>query len=199
MRTLFASLIAITALSSLMAQYLVSEILMGSPGWNTVLWRMAGYFTVLTNILVAATFVAAALSPGRIAAAWSAGLTLWICAVGVVYHLVLATLWKPEGLAWWADQGLHTAVPILVLIWWLTLANKAGLQHRHAFLWLIWPAFYCVYALARGAVSGFYPYPFIDVANLGIGQVAVSISGLLLAFFVGGLGQVALSRKIASV
>ncbi|MEQ9181808.1 MAG: Pr6Pr family membrane protein, partial [Nitratireductor sp.] len=106
---------------------------------------------------------------------------------------------KPEGLAWWADQWLHTDVPILVLIWWLTLDNKAGLQHRHAFLWLIWPAFSCVYALARGAVSGFYPYPFIDVANLGIGQVAVSISGLILAFFVGGLGLVALSRKIASV
>jgi hypothetical protein len=198
MQRVFAALIAITALASLFAQYLVSDTLMGAPGWGAVLWRMAGYFTVLTNALVAVTFVLLLLRPTNVTAAWGAGLTLWISAVGAVYHVLLAGLWQPVGLAWWADQGLHSAVPVLVLIWWLSLADKAALRFHHALLWLLWPASYCAYALIRGGVSGFYPYPFVDVATLGTGQVAINIAALTLAFAAGGLALVALSRKFFS-
>lgn len=198
MRQFIAALITVIALLSLVAQYLVSETLMGLPGWSAVLWRMAGYFTVLTNVLVAATFLKISLLPRRTKAVWNAGLTLWICAVGAVYHVILADIWQPEGLAWWADQGLHTVVPILVLIWWLTLDDKAELRSQHALLWLIWPLLYCVYALIRGGATGFYPYPFVDVATLGIGQVVTNIAGLVLAFGLGGLALVVVSRRVGS-
>jgi hypothetical protein len=195
MHRVFAAGIAILALATLVAQFLVSSKLMGSPGWGNVLWRMAGYFTILTNVLVTITFALKALSGWRIGASWSSGLTLWILVVGAVYHAVLAALWQPTGLAWWADQGLHTAVPLLVLAWWLWLADKRGLRPRDALLWLIWPAAYCAYALIRGAVSGFYPYPFLDVATLGAGRVAANAGGLILAFAGGGLALVALARR----
>jgi hypothetical protein len=32
---------------------------------------------------------------------------------------------------------------------------------------LIWPSLYIAYTLAHGAVSDWYPYPFIDVVELG--------------------------------
>ena len=37
--------------------------------------------------------------------------------------------------------------------------------------WLAYPGVYLVYVLARGAVSGEYPYPFMDVKVLGYGGV----------------------------
>ncbi|MEX6632210.1 Pr6Pr family membrane protein [Hyphococcus lacteus] len=198
MHRLFASAIALTALTALITQFFVSTETMGSPGLATVLWRMLGFFTVLTNILVVFTFARTAISGQRNGPVWIGGLTLWICAVGAVYHAVLATLWNPEGLAWWADQGLHTAVPILVLIWWLGFADKTGLRPYSALMWLVWPLVYCAYALTRGTVSGFYPYPFIDVATLGTGQVALNIAMLIIAFGLGGLGLVAIARLLSN-
>lgn len=197
MHRVFAFVIAMTALTALITQYVVSAELMGSPGPTTVIWRMAGYFTVLTNTLVVLTFARMAITDQRNGPVWIGGLALWICAVGAVYHTVLAGLWKPEGLAWWADQGLHTVVPLLVLIWWLGFAAKTGLRFYNAFMWLAWPVVYCVYALVRGAASGFYPYPFIDVATFGTGQVAMNIAMLILAFGVGGLGLVAIAQLLS--
>ncbi|GHD98593.1 hypothetical protein U879_12390 [Defluviimonas sp. 20V17] len=196
MHRFLPAVIAVLALAALVAQFLVSSDLMGSPGSGAVLWRMAGYFTILTNLLVLITFALAAVDDRRIGAGWSGGLTLWILVVGAVYHAVLAALWQPKGLAWWADQGLHTAVPVLVLLWWLWLADKRGLRPRHATLWLIWPLVYCAYALTRGAFSGFYPYPFLDVARLGPAMVALNVAGLIVAFALGGLALVALARRL---
>ncbi|MFZ5976285.1 MULTISPECIES: Pr6Pr family membrane protein [unclassified Hydrotalea] len=33
--------------------------------------------------------------------------------------------------------------------------------------WLIYPLLYLVYILIRGSFSGFYPYPFVNVLQIG--------------------------------
>ena len=48
--------------------------------------------------------------------------------------------------------------------------------------WLAWPVGYFAYALLRGQASGFYPYYFIDVGQLGIARVLLYAGGLLIAF-----------------
>ena len=53
--------------------------------------------------------------------------------------------------------------------------------------------------MIRGALSGFYPYPFLDVGVLGPGAVAVNVLGLLLAFAGGGLMLIALAQWRAGV
>lgn len=190
-----AALVAVTGLAALTAQFGVSFGLTGSVGGT--FWVLAGYFTVLTNVLVTLTFAAIATRGVAAPASWQAGLTLWILIVGVVYHLLLARLWAPEGLAWWADQGLHSAVPGLAALWWLGFAPKRGLTRRDAALWLVWPGLYLVYALVRGWFTGLYPYPFIDVAALGYGGVAVNGAALLVAFFLGGWALVALAKALS--
>ncbi len=160
------------------------------------IWVMAGYFTILTNTMVAvSTGVMAArgwaLSPG-----WLGGLTLWIGIVGVIYHTMLSDLWNPQGLAWWADQGVHSAVPVLTFAWWAGFAPKAGLGLRHAALWLAWPLIYLAYALVRAGFTGAYPYPFIDLNVLSLGDFAANVAGLSLGFFLGGTALVGLARLI---
>lgn len=195
-RRLLALAIAVIGLAALIAQSVVTTRLTG--GASAALWQMAAYFTVLTNIGAAATFGLIAVTGRQWTARWHGGLTLAILTVGVIYHSLLAGLWQPAGLAWWADQGLHTATPALVALYWVALAPKSGLVPRHAALWLAWPLAYCAWALARGAVTGAYPYPFIEVATLGPARVAVNIAGLSLTLLIAGLIMVALARSLTA-
>ena len=179
----FALLVLVCAVASLGTQFVVSQAQMGVPPL-AVLWRMAGYFTVLTNLAVAITMLAL-VARVEVGPQLAAALLLAILMVGIVYHLVLARLWAPQGLAWWADQGLHSLVPLLTLFWWLRFApKKPGLTTVP--LLLIWPSIYVLYALLRGSLSGFWPYPFIDADRLGYRQVWVNIFGLEVA--AAGLG-----------
>ncbi len=157
------------------------------------LWLMAGYFTVLTNLLVVAVMARAAMGaliPARLAGA----MTLSILMVGAVYHLILARLWQPEGAAWWADQGLHTAVPLLTFGWWLAFARNST-DWADLPAWLVWPALYLVYALLRGGQTGFWPYPFLDADVLGWPMVAANIVAMLAAFALLGAALIVLARR----
>ncbi|TVQ16682.1 MAG: hypothetical protein EA364_00100, partial [Balneolaceae bacterium] len=48
------------------------------------------------------------------------------------------------------------------------------------FSWLLYPVLYLLFILIIGNFSGFYPYPFLDVAELGIGKVMVISFYLLI-------------------
>lgn len=181
-----AGLTAGVALLALAGQFVVSAGLLGHPGPVAVIWNMAGYFTVLSNALTAATMSAAA--GGARLPAWLAGTVATAMVVtGIVYHAVLSGLWAPVGLAWWADQGLHTAVPVLTLAWWVVAADKRGPGARVAAVWLIWPLIYLVYAMLRQAMTGFVAYPFLDLAELGAGRVAANAL-VVMALFVAVAG-----------
>ena len=63
--------------------------------------------------------------------------------------------------------------------------------------WLIYPAVYLVYILARGAISAVYPYPFVDVSLLGYRGVLVNTVVFTLIFVGLGLLAVAFTRRTA--
>lgn len=189
---IFAALVALTAVAALALQVLVATDAPTRPEGTPVWWWLAGYFTILTNLGVAALMGAAALGYRR-SARMQGGLVLSILMVGLVYHAILARLWAPQGLAWWADQGLHTATPVFMLGWWLTFGDRQ-IKWSDLPAWLIWPALYAAYALTRGALTGFWPYPFLDAAQLGWPQVAVNTAGMVLAFASLGLALIALAR-----
>ncbi len=195
MDRVFAAMIAGVAAVAIAAQYVVASANPDLAGPVGVVWRMLGYFTILTNLLVLGHFVAVA-GGWRIGASRAGALMLWIVVVGAVYHLLLAGLWAPVGLGWWSDQGLHTAVPVLVTLWWATVAPTRGLTGQDALRWLGWPVGYCAYALVRGAATGFYPYPFLDVGTLGVQGVAVQVAMLAAAMLALGLLLVGVARLI---
>lgn len=195
-----AGLIAGLALLSLAGQgHMILGLVQAKGGHaGHALWVFLGFYTILTTLLVVACCLA------RLVRRWPpfwpdparalAGLALQIGLVGLVYHLLLSGLWHPTGLHWWADQGVHTAVPLLFLAHWAMFAPKAGLDWRDAFRWLLYPAGYFAYALARGVLDGWYPYPFLDAGRLGHGAVLVNGLGIAAGLVVAGLGLVAASR-----
>lgn len=190
-----AIFVALAAAVSLGAQWLVSAGLMPAAGPVGVLWRMLGYFTVLGNLATLVLMAGVAFN-GRISAKTSAAITIVMAMVGMGYHILLAGIWAHQGLAWWADQGLHTAVPLLMVLWWAVFAPKGGLAGRDAFVWLIWPIGYAAYALVRGLAAGFYPYPFIDVGELGMMQALLNIGVLGLCFVALSLLLIGIARVI---
>ncbi|HEY4316659.1 MAG TPA: Pr6Pr family membrane protein [Herbaspirillum sp.] len=146
------------------------------------------YFTIWTNLLGAVALSCEALRPrSRSALAVNRPGTLTAIAacvamVGITYHSLLRRLWDPAGTQLLADNLLHSAVPALFLIFWWLFVAPARANWRSALRWALFPAAYLLFALLRGAVDGFYAYPFIDAGQLGYGQVFLNAIGVLAMF-----------------
>jgi hypothetical protein len=160
------------------------------------------FFTILTNLLTALVFTALAFRPETGWGQWfrtpsvQAATAVYIAIVGIIYQLLLRQLWNPQGAQWVADVLLHSVIPIGYVAYWLLFGPCTGLNWKTAVAWLTYPALYLVYILARGAVSGLYPYPFVDVNVLGYGGVLARAALFLLVFLGTGLLVVALARRI---
>ena len=154
------------------------------------LFRFFGYFTIDTNIIVALCFTFIFLGTkyrlGRFFSRPSTitAITVYITIVGIVYNVVLRSLWTPTGLQMIVDELLHTVIPALVIIYWLIFVPIEELKWKNAFPWLIYPIIYMIYAFALGAITKFYPYPFVDVNELGYNKALINTGGVLLVIFI---------------
>ena len=187
MRNVAAALVAIVCWAGLAVQFAASYSSIHDIGGT--LWVLCRFFTVTTNLLVAAAMTGAAIgrrpSPGVLG-----GLTLALILVGVVYAFLLQGLHHLRGSALVADFLLHKVSPILMALWWLLFSPRARLQWSAPVWWSIYPIVYFAYVIARGQFDHRYPYPFIDVAKLGWLQVALNAGGIALAFILAGFALV---------
>lgn len=158
-----------------------------------------GYFTVLTNIFVA--LVASARLAGARTKLTSESVrgcaTTAIVLVGLGYHFLLRNVWNPEGWQWVADVTLHYAVPLAAIAYWCLFPPRQRQPASAPLTWAAYPLVYFSYAIARGAMIGSYPYYFIDLSQLGFGQVAVNAIGLLAGFIALGFVVAYIARLAA--
>ena len=124
------------------------------------------------------------------------GVAAYMTITALVYFFLLRNLRPLEGWALVADRTLHDVMPLAFVAFWLLAATTGTLRVKHALVWLIFPAAFAIYSLIRGAYSGRYPYPFLDVAKLGYPQTFTNIAMLLTGFVVLALILVALDRAI---
>lgn len=179
-----------------LALQLVLIVRMFGPGLG--LWRYFGFFTILSNISVAA--IASSIALGREgwltgAQARLMGLTA-IVTVGFVYSVLLRSMWNPQGWQKVADAGLHDVTPILFALLWAVSAHGA-LRWRDVAWALAGPGLYLAYALGRGAMDGWYPYYFLDPKTQGPGALLLSIVGVIAVFAVAAASAVAVDRRMA--
>jgi hypothetical protein len=164
-----------------------------------VLWRFYAYFTLLTNTFVTLVFARAALKPDSLTGLNAPRVELMavtsIMFVCIVYNLLLASRWDPQGWQKVADVIVHNVVPLLFLLFW-ALRPHGGLKWRHAMFAAAWPLAYAVYGLTRGAFDGFYPYFFMDPTTASYAQIALNLVGLVVAFMLGALLLIGISRVL---
>ncbi|MBL0767407.1 Pr6Pr family membrane protein [Sphingopyxis sp. DHUNG17] len=177
---------------------LADQFAADGANWASALWRFLGYFTILTNGFVAVTATASALAPRH----WLAGPRMRLAAVtailivGLVYSLALRHVWDPHGWQAVADHALHDATPLLFLLaWWF--GPHGQLDWRDT-LWALPFGFaYLVYAMARGAVEGWYAYYFLDPSQQTVGELLGVTAAIVAALTAIALLVVATDKLLA--
>ncbi|MEA5258255.1 Pr6Pr family membrane protein [Arcicella aquatica] len=150
--------------------------------------RFFSYFTVLSNLLVSMSATVLLLKPNIALTNFLSlpktltATTVYIVIVSIIYNTMLRFIWHPEGLLRVADELLHLIIPLIFFIYWLVYVKKDELQWSDFLPWLIFPFLYMIFILLSGAFSGFYPYPFFNVIQLGYLKVIINASFITLVF-----------------
>lgn len=104
--------------------------------------------------------------------------TLYMAITGIIFSLLLAGLENVQLTAVpWDNTVLHYIMPIAVVGLWFIDPPKQTFSYTKSLIWILFPLGYGVYTWIRGAITGWYPYPFMnpDVSGIG-GLIVVSIS-----------------------
>ena len=194
---------AIVAWAGLLLQFNVSTALLADQGRTVsyTIFRMLGYFTILTNLVVASYYTVRLFDyPSGVAAraaqpAVGSAIALYISFVAFIFAVLLQHLIDLSGSALVADTVLHYVTPALFVIYWVVFVPKRSLRWNYALVWTTYPLAYVIYALIRGGLSGLYPYPFIDAAVLGLPRVVLNTVALLVVFWLAGLLVILIDRR----
>ncbi len=149
---------------------------------TTAVFAYLSFFTILTNLLIAACLTLVACEADE-ESFWNwpgvqTALVVYILVVAIVYAAVLQGLWVPTGLEYITDRFFHAVLPLLYIMFWLFLTPKGSLKFKDQISWQAYPFIYLCYTLARGAMFDTYPYPFLNVDRFG--YEVVLWNGLLL-------------------
>ncbi|QZN86718.1 Pr6Pr family membrane protein [Cellulomonas sp. C5510] len=161
----------------------------GDAGTTTErLVRLFSYFTIQSNLLVLAASVLLVARPARtdrFPAVLHLDALLCVAVTGVVYHGVLAdpsAASTPSGRA--ADLLLHTVAPVATWLVWLLVGPRPRFGGGTAAWAVVYPLVWIAWTFTRGAATGWYPYPFLDVAAVGAARAALNTAAVAAGFLV---------------
>jgi hypothetical protein len=132
--------------------------------------RFFSYFTIQSNLLVLATAITLALNPSRDGRFWRVlhlDALLGITITGLVFGTVLANLVQLTGLAHWVNIGFHYISPAMTVLGWLLFGPRPRISWSVIAQSFLWPVLWIVYTFAHGAITGWYPYPFLNPDKIG--------------------------------
>jgi hypothetical protein len=147
--------------------------------------RFFAFFTIQSNLIGVAAFawlVAARGKPrtrGLELLRGAAAVYLTVTFFVVIFLLSGVDVQLQLG---WVDFVLHKLFPVIVVLDWIFDPPTVRLTYRVALVWLVYPLIWTGVTLVRGAADGWYPYPFLDPANGGYGQVAVTAVAVTVGF-----------------
>lgn len=136
------------------------------------------FFTIESNIIGAVVLGVAGVaalqkrSIERLAYLRGAA-TLYMTITGIVYVLLLSNADVQTPLPW-VNLVLHYIFPVVILVDWLLDNPARSIRFKKALVWLIFPLLYAAYSFVRGASTGWYPYPFLNVDAIGVHDVLVN-------------------------
>lgn len=182
----FRLALAALALTAVFFQFFAVTIAQGHSVVN-----FFSYFTNLSNILISVVFIVTAVrlirghgAPTQLDTGIRGGAVVYIAFVGIVFNTLLRDV-ELGSLYPWVNTVTHFAMPIAGLLDWILWPPKNRLPFTVTLWWMIFPALYTIYSLVRGAVTGFYPYPFFNPDAIGgYGSVALYCAVMLVGFFV---------------
>jgi hypothetical protein len=170
------AVLAVLVTVAIVVQAVLVSRLHGVPA-GTRFIRLFSYFTIQSNLLVGVAAATLAASPVRDGPVWRVlrlDALVGISVTGVVYSTVLRGVTSLHGWAVATDAVFHYVVPLMAVLGWLAFGPRPRADRRTVAWSLAWPVAWLGYTLLHGHVSGWYPYPFIDVTVHGYAVVAVN-------------------------
>lgn len=172
---------------ALIAQFILQQQNSATDRGESLI-RFFSYYTILTNILVAVYVTVQLTRAGSRQTGFffkpsvQTAIALHITVVGLIYNLLLRQLWVSWGLQAVLHELLHTAIPLLMIIYWWIWVDTRRLQYGNIPSWLVYPAVYSIFVMLRGHFAGWYPYPFLDLPTLGYSQVFINCVLMIVVF-----------------
>ena len=154
------------------------------PGVLVSLIRFFSFFTILSNLLVVISSVPPALGrePGYVQRVLRLSALVGIIITGVVHWFLLRPDADLSGFTAVVDAITHVVVPILTVLVWLTVGPRGLISRAVVLGSFLYPVLYAGWTLAHGALTDWYPYPFIDVPTVGYPQ-ALTMAAIILGSF----------------
>lgn len=158
-----------------------------------------GLFPVQATVLMVAASVMMARDPDRDTltrrVVYLDGL-LGVFVTGIIYLVVLGPVAQAHGLEIISHIGLHYLVPLLVFVGWVVVGPRGRCGPREALLALIWPLAWFGWTYLYGAITGRYPYPFVDVRMGGYAPTLVRSVCVLVVLLLLALVAVMVDRRL---
>ena len=143
---------------------------LASVGIATRMIQTLSYFTIQSNILVLIVAVTLVVNPDRDGRIWRIlrlDALLGITITGLVFDLVLVRYVHPSGWPLVATIGFHYIAPWATLLGWLIFGPRPRID-RSIMTWaFLWPMVWIADTFIRGALVDWFPYPFLDVDEIG--------------------------------
>jgi len=183
----YLGLLSIAAWFALVFQFYL-HIKKGANTGSELLIRFFSYFTIDSNLLVAVCAAAIFLIPKTAFGIFFkrpsviTAITVYITVVALVYNTVLRSLSVVSGWSAVLNELMHVIVPLLFLVYWVYFVPKQPLRWGNIWGWLAFPLVYICFVLVRGSYANFYPYPFLNMAKLGLRQVILNCIFVTLLF-----------------
>ena len=145
------------------------------------------FFTILSNLLAMAVL----LEGGRrqligatpIPDLWRGAAVVYMTVTYLVFAVLLRDAQEQlQTHVAWVDSVLHRVAPIVLMVDWLIEPPHRPISFRRGLVWIGFPIVWTIFTMARGAIDGRYPYPFLDPANGGYGIVAIYVVAILVLF-----------------
>lgn len=182
---LLAAVVLVSVLTDLGRVLTGASVLAGAedPGTVTRVLRFWSYFTIQSNALLLLAVLPLTRDPQHDGRGWRVlRLTslLGITVTGLVYAVVLAPTLHPVGLGVWTNAGLHYVAPPLALLGWLVLGPRPRVTAATVGGAMVWPLLWVAWTLGHGALTGWYPYPFLDAAAIGYAAALRNTGGVVV-------------------
>lgn len=164
------------------------------------------YFTIQSNLIAVAAFLVSVAwwrtSPSPTWELVRGASVLHMTITFIVFAVLLGGTDVDTAIPW-VDTVLHRVMPIAVIVDWLIDPPRHHIPFRTSLRWTTFPLVWLAYTMVRGAMVGWYPYPFLDPTRGGYGSVAVYLVGILvlgiaLCAIIAWLGNAAGARRVGA-
>jgi len=103
-----------------------------------------------------------------------------IIMVMIVYHFLLSATHHPVGIDKITNVIMHYITPMLFTLFWITSRHIGALKWRDLYKFILFPMAFLVFTYMKAAITGEYPYDFLNYSLNGFSGVAPIIGAIVI-------------------